>query len=138
VSGASLIDAKTFVIWREAIIDALRGDRHELVLLLRRPDVMKLMTNNAAEFIAWLLEERQGEAGRKVLPLKFKLYQEMARHPHLFDALDELHQRRVATGGKLKDVEKHYDEVAETFGVDREALEREDKRSRKSGRKIGF
>jgi hypothetical protein len=109
MSGAGIVDSKTFTIWRNAFIEVLRSKRRErgqLIGLLRRRDVVRLMTSDAAEFIAWLLEPRD-KRGVRPLPRKFKFYQEIANDPFLFDALDEIHQRRVAAGGRLRDVQNH-------------------------------
>ena len=138
MSGAGTIDGKTHAVWGDAIVDALQGDRRGLVELLHRADVDRLITRGAAEFIAWLLVERKGP-GRPTVPVKFRLFQDMARNPRLFEALDELHQRRLSWRGRPKfPLKRNCDEIARTFGVDRNALEREDRRSRESGRKIGY
>ncbi len=140
MSGAGLTDAKTFTVWRSAIIEVLQTNRRKkqkLLKLLRRDDIAQLITRDAAEFIAWLLEPRS-KRGVRPLPRKFRLYQEMAREPALFDALDEIHQRRVLAGGRLSNLQRHYKDVAKAFGVKQARLEVEDRRSRKSGRRIGY
>ena len=132
-----MIDTKTFTVWGDAIVDALQGDRHELVDLLHRADVARLITPDAAEFIAWLLAKRG--PGRPALPVKFRLFQDMARNPKLFEALDELHQRRLSWRGRPKfPLKRNCDEIARAFRVDRNQLKREDRRSRESDRKIGY
>ena len=139
MSGAGAIDGKTHAVWGDAIVGALRGDRRELIDLLHRADVARLITPDAGEFIAWLLAKKSGP-GRPTLPAKFKVFRDMARDPRLFEALDELHQRRLCWRGHRQKfpLEQHLDEVAQAFGVKRAALEREDRRSRESGRKIGY
>jgi hypothetical protein len=80
MSGAGIVDSKTFTIWRNAFIEVLRSKRRErgqLIGLLRRRDVVRLMTSDAAEFIAWLLEPRD-KRGVRPLPRTFKFYQEIA------------------------------------------------------------
>jgi hypothetical protein len=72
----SSVDGKTIAIWGDAIYDAIKGDRSQLVDLLRHDNEV---TPDLKEFLAWLLDER--ENGRPPLPAKFKLLNQMAREP---------------------------------------------------------
>jgi hypothetical protein len=130
------VDGATAAVWGDAIIGAIQGDRKELVSLLRWGNEV---TRDAAEFLAWLIDERKN--GRPPLPLKFRRLS-MTVHP-LFDPLMDFYGsqgewyfehpgKRFPFEQKLKEVIKHY-------GLDHkqeEALRNQIRRSEKSPGKI--
>jgi hypothetical protein len=130
----SSVDGKTIAIWGDAMYSALKGDRSELVDLLRYDNEV---TPDLKEFLAWLLDVRKN--GRPPLPAKFKLLSQMARDPKLFDAVVdfELERAHWRASGRRFPYEKKLAEIARRNGVDSSKLDNKIRRSAKSGRKLG-
>jgi hypothetical protein len=139
------VDDETFAIWGEAMCDALVGDRRELVDLLRHGNKM---TRDLAEFLAWLLDER--ESHRPTLPAKFKVLNQMARNPKLFDAVMDFEMERAnwycrkpwppheKMNRRRFPYEEKLQQVARRWGVHRDTLENSIRRSAHSGKKLGL
>lgn len=125
-------------VWGDAVRAALTGDRRELVELLRHHNKPP---DDVLEFLAWLLDERKN--GRPPLPAKFKEYHTSARNPALYDAVLDLQLQRANWNapanipllganarGKFPYRER-LAAVAKTWGVDENALQNKDRRSRR-------
>ena len=126
------LDGETIAIWGDAMCSALVGDRRQLVECLRCGNTV---TRDLAEFIAWLLDERKN--GRPKLPTKFKLLDQMARNPALFDAVMDFELQRTAANGRRFAYTKKLEEIAQIYSVDPDTLNNKLRRSKKSGRKLG-
>jgi hypothetical protein len=114
-------------VWGDAVCSALRGDRRELVELLRHHNKPP---DDVLEFIAWLLDER--ERHRPRLPPKFKDLNSIARNPAMFDAVMDLKMQRAnwrATYGSKFPYREKLEETARRWGVDENALQTKDRRS---------
>jgi hypothetical protein len=126
------VDQDTFRDWGEAIGAAIMGDRRELVWQLRHGKAK--ITPDVAEFIAWLLDEK--DRGRPKLPDKFKLLRDMASDPAMYDAIEWLTYLRNAHVGTGKPpntfpITKTLEMLANFHRLDVEALRNKDQRSKK-------
>ena len=138
------VDSETVAIWGDAMIAALKGDRSELVEMLRYDNKV---TRNLAEFLAWLLDEKPGH--RPPLPAKFKTLAQWARNPALWDAIMDFEMARThwyavtpfppyqKTNKKRFPFEAKLKEVADRYGVRSDRLENALRRSAKSGKRYG-
>jgi hypothetical protein len=128
------VDGKTIAIWGDAICSAMLGDRRELVELLRYDNEV---TPDLKEFLAWLLDERKN--GRPPLPTKFKILNQMARDPKLFDAVVdfELERAHWRASRRRFPYKMKLEEIALRNSVDSSKLDNKLRRSAKSGSKLG-
>jgi hypothetical protein len=86
-----VLDRKTIVLWGGAIFKALRGDNGALCNLL---DSGVEVTDDVAQFVAWLLREKPKH--RPPLPAKFQFFAHLLLNPKLNAACAEIEQRRTA------------------------------------------
>lgn len=146
------VDSETVTIWGDAMIAALRGDRSELVEMLRYDNKV---TRDLAEFLAWLLDKKPGH--RPPLPAKFKTLDQWARNPDLWDAAMDFERQRAhwygmgraggpmpigvmplnTTNKKRFPFKAKLQEVADRYGVRSDTLENALRRTRKSGKRYG-